>query len=107
MAFFEILGSGSPSEVPDEGAAEEDSAFETKDAAAVSLYKVSDSTGKIQHTPISTKPIRQDMLATADCFILDTGSAIYVWVGRGATQQEKSQAMIIGQSKLFLILTKL
>lgn len=29
---------------------------------------------------------------------MDTGSALYVWVGRGATQQEKSQAIVRAQS---------
>lgn len=30
---------------------------------------------------------------------MDTGSALYVWVGRGATQQEKSQSIIRAQSE--------
>lgn len=33
-----------------------------------------------------------------DCFILDTGSVIYVWVGKGATQQEKTQSITRAQS---------
>lgn len=33
-------------------------------------------------------------------FILDTGAALYVWVGRGATQQEKSQSIVHAQSEL-------
>lgn len=87
------MGSGSPSEVPEEAAGEDDAAFETKDAAAVTLYKVSDASGSLQIDAISTKPLKQEMLKTEDCFILDTGSGIYVWVGKGATQQEKTQAM--------------
>lgn len=38
--FFSILGSGSADKVPEESTAEDDAAFETKDAAAVTLYKV-------------------------------------------------------------------
>lgn len=34
------------------------------------------------------------MLDSQDCFILDTGTALYVWIGKGATQQEKSRAMV-------------
>lgn len=48
--------------MPDESAAEEDSAFETKDAAAVTLYKVTDAGGSLKVETISTKPIRQEML---------------------------------------------
>lgn len=38
--FFTHLGSGSPDKVPDESTADEDAAFENKDASAVTLYKV-------------------------------------------------------------------
>ncbi|XP_037946730.1 gelsolin-like isoform X1 [Teleopsis dalmanni] len=98
--FFTVLGSGSPREVPEESTAEEDGAFETADANAVTLYKVTDATGTLKIEPISTKPLRQEMLDTRDCFILDTGSGIYVWVGRGATQKEKTDAMTKAQEFL-------
>ncbi|XP_054726813.1 gelsolin-like [Anastrepha obliqua] len=91
--FFEVLGSGSPTQVPDEAAEQEDGAFETADANSVTLYKVSDAKSGLKIDPISTKPLRQEMLDTNDCFILDTGSGIYVWVGRRSTQREKSDAM--------------
>ncbi|XP_053946203.1 gelsolin [Anastrepha ludens] len=91
--FFEVLGSGSPTQVPDEASEQEDGAFETADANSVTLYKVSDAKSGLKIDPISTKPLRQEMLDTNDCFILDTGSGIYVWVGRRSTQREKSDAM--------------
>ncbi|KAL5274428.1 Gel family protein [Megaselia abdita] len=100
--FFQVLGSGSPSEVPDESTAEEDAAFEKSDENSVTLYKVSDQSGKLKVDSVASKPLRQEMLDTKDCFILDTGSGIYVWVGRGATQQEKSQAMSKAQEFLTL-----
>lgn len=49
-------------QVPEDTTADEDGAFETKDAAAVTLYKVSDSDGSLKVDTISTKPIRQEML---------------------------------------------
>lgn len=97
--FFEVLGSGSSAAVPDESTSEEDSVFETRDANGVTLYKVSDAAGSLQVQTISTKPIRQEMLKPDDCFILDTGSALYVWVGKGATQTEKTQSIIRAQSE--------
>ncbi|XP_030371447.1 gelsolin [Scaptodrosophila lebanonensis] len=98
--FFEVLGSGSPDQVPEETTADEDGAFERTDAAAVTLYKVSDASGNLKVDPIAQKPLRQAMLDTRDCFILDTGSGIYVWVGRGATQKEKTDAISKAQEFL-------
>lgn len=95
-----MLGGGSSADVPDESTSEEDEAFERRDADGVTLYKVSDANGALQVDTISTKPIRQEMLKREDCFILDTGSALYVWVGRGATQAEKTQSVVRAQSKL-------
>lgn len=98
--FFDTLGSGSPDQVPEESAAEEDGAFERADADAVTLYRVSDASGSLKIDPIASKPLRQEMLDTRDCFILDTGSGIYVWVGRSATAKEKSDAMSKAQEFL-------
>ncbi|GAB0094218.1 Gelsolin [Sergentomyia squamirostris] len=95
--FFQILGSGSPSDVPDESAGEDDETFERNEERSVTLYKVSDASGQLQVDPVSQKPLKQEFLKTEDCFILDTGSGIFVWVGRGATQQEKSQAIARAQ----------
>jgi gelsolin len=49
---------------------------------------------------IATKPLKQEMLNTNDCFILDTGSGLYVWIGKKATEQEKKQGMSKAQSFL-------
>ena len=37
------------------------------------------------------------MLLSADTFILDCGSEVYVWVGRGSNPEEKKSAMINAQ----------
>lgn len=50
--------------MPEEAVGGDDGEFETKDAAAVTLYKVSDAGGSLNVEPISTKPFRQDMLKT-------------------------------------------
>ncbi|KAH8369418.1 hypothetical protein KR009_010319, partial [Drosophila setifemur] len=98
--FFDVLGSGSADQVPEESTAEEDLAFERSDAASVTLYKVSDASGKLQVDTIGQKPLTQAMLDTRDCFILDTGSGIFVWVGKGATPKEKADAMTKAQEFL-------
>jgi gelsolin len=66
----------------------------------VTLYKVSDASGNLEVDQISQKPLKQEMLDTNDCFILETPSGIFVWVGKGVSNQEKSQAMIKAQGFL-------
>ena len=39
----------------------------------------------------------KSMLLSADTFILDCGSEVYVWVGRGSNPEEKKSAMINAQ----------
>jgi gelsolin len=109
--FFTVLGSGSPSQVPDASTAEDDESFERKDESGTTLYTVTDASGSLQVTPVAQKPLKQEMLNTNDCFILDTGSGIYVWVGKKATEQEKKQAMSRAQgflqSKKYPVWTKI
>nr|XP_028577335.1 advillin [Podarcis muralis]XP_028577336.1 advillin [Podarcis muralis] len=60
----------------------------------VSLYRVSDSGGKMQVTEEAKRPLMQDMLSHDDCYILDHGGMkIYVWKGKGASKMEKQTAM--------------
>jgi Gelsolin repeat len=98
--FFDQLGFGSPDQVPEEAVGGDDQEFEQKEAGTTTLYKVSDAGGSLQVDTIGTKPLKQEMLKTEDCFILDTGAGIYVWVGKGATAQEKSQSMARAQNFL-------
>lgn len=107
---------------------ENDDDFEKKDVASSSLYKVSDASGELKVEEIASGTIHQDMLVTdvsenifslsfsiqiissivfyqkihfQDCFIVDVGSALYVWIGRGSTKQEKHESFKRAQGKLF------
>ncbi|XP_065202346.1 actin depolymerising venom protein gelsolin 1-like isoform X2 [Planococcus citri] len=92
--FFKELGSGSPKDVADAPATDDDEAFEKKQDSDVALYKVSDASGSLKTELISQKPLKQSLLKTDDCFILDTKtSGIYVWIGKKGTTQEKTGAM--------------
>lgn len=44
--------------------------------------------------------LKRDMLDTNDVFIVDNGSAIWVWIGKGATDDEKKNGMKIAQEYL-------
>lgn len=79
--FFELLGGGSPLDVPDESAGGDDETFESSVEKVVTLHRVSDATGSMKITQVAEKPLKQAMLDSNDCFILDTAdSNIYVWV---------------------------
>lgn len=97
-AFFTGLGGGSPDDVADEAAGEDDAAFERSEASVVTLYHVfEDSSGAMQTKKIGEKPLLQSMLdsgeSAQDCFLLDTGSGVYVWIGSGSSKNEKVKSM--------------
>lgn len=99
--FFEILGSGSPADLPDESAGGDDEAFEAAQEKVVTLYRVSDASGRMDLSKVSSKPLQQSALDTNDCFILDTTDAnIYVWVGKKCNNKERNEAMSKAQNFL-------
>lgn len=55
--------------------------------------RVSDASGQLEVAPVEGKPIKQSQLDSNDCFIVDIGSQVFVWVGKGSTQQEKTSAI--------------
>lgn len=92
--FFTGLGEGSPDDVADEAAGADDAVFERSEASAATLYHVfEDSSGAMQSKKIGEKPLLQSMLNSGDCFLLDTGSGVYVWIGSGSSKQEKVKSM--------------
>lgn len=87
--FFAALGSGSPTEVPEDS--DDDEAFERSDVST--LYLVSDASGKLVVQQVATSPLQQSMLKPEDCFILDARTVLFVWVGNRATKAEKDKSM--------------
>ncbi|XP_005395703.1 PREDICTED: villin-1 [Chinchilla lanigera] len=71
-----------------------DSVVEPALKAALKLYHVSDSGGKMVVSEVATQPLTQDLLSHEDCYILDQGGQkIFVWKGKNANAQEKKEAM--------------
>ncbi|KAF5922582.1 villin-1 [Diceros bicornis minor] len=75
-------------------AAVPDTVVEPALKAALKLYHVSDSEGKLVVREVATRPLTQDLLSHEDCYILDQGGLkIFVWKGKNANAQEKKEAM--------------
>jgi gelsolin len=52
------------------------------------LFKVSDATGTLVTTLVASgKEIKKSNLDSEDVFVLDAGTKVFVWVGKGATPQ--------------------
>lgn len=80
-------------------AAVPDTVVEPALKAALKLYHVSDSEGKLVVREIATRPLTQDLLNHEDCYILDQGGLkIYVWKGKKANAQERKGALSHAQN---------
>lgn len=91
--FWETLGG--KIEVTKESGPDDDKVDEAM-APRLELSKISDETGEVVVTPIEKidgKFLDRDMLKTEDVFVLDVGSEIYVWIGKGTTVNEKKESM--------------
>ncbi|EDQ85244.1 uncharacterized protein MONBRDRAFT_34323 [Monosiga brevicollis MX1] len=95
-AFWGKLG-GKPAQIKSAQDAGSDDAHERSAVKEMTLYRVSDASGSMQVTPIEEKPYKKEQLDTNDAFILDCGPAgIFVWVGKGATKEERAFSMRTG-----------
>ena len=78
----------------------DDDAAEAAAKAATKLFHISDATGALVVSEIAERPLTKDHLKTEDTFLLDCGDEIFVWTGRGCTQDEKKKAMIMASQYL-------
>jgi len=55
------------------------------------LFRLSDASGKIEFT--AEAKVAASALDTNDVFVFDSGNAIFVWIGKGASKEEKAKGM--------------
>lgn len=98
--FWEALGGYPEGGVA--GAAEggDDKEEERKAKKEIKLYKVSDASGEMTTEQIAGAKLKRDMLDSTETFVLDTGAALFVWVGKQASREEKSQAFVTANTFL-------
>jgi len=91
--FWETLGG----KIDVTNTGEDDNAAEKKAKEATKLFKVSDASGSLEFTEIEKDEknrLQRSMLDTQDVFIVDADSEIFVWIGKGASANEKKEGMM-------------
>jgi hypothetical protein len=75
---------------------DDDEAAERHAREQTKLLKISDASGSLQvdEIPLDNGKLLKSQLDTNDVFIVDADVEIFVWIGRGATAQEKREGMI-------------
>jgi len=94
--FWKILGGTEddilPADHPEVERVEAEPEFDVDNCK---LFRVSDATGKMEFTKEADGKLRFEMLDSNDVFIVDANIEIFVWIGNGATKQEKNSGMLL------------
>jgi len=93
--FWQTLGPKDLVKSEDEGGRDDDIK-----AYAPRLYRISDASGHMEMSEVATGKLSRDMLDTNDVFLLDVGTEVMVWIGKGATKDERAKGMVFGQEYL-------
>lgn len=96
-AFWEYFGGKLDEAPPDIAPNDAKGANEEKENANVtpSVNKVNDDSGKVEITQLakSDGKFEKTLLDSKDCFVVDLGYSIYIWIGSGSSKAEKREAM--------------
>lgn len=85
--FWAALGEGGAGDVADAGSAGDDEDAKANDDKR--MFKISDASGELVLTEVDFGAA----LGTNDAFVVDAGSRVFAWVGKGASKNEKRIAM--------------
>jgi gelsolin len=97
--FWELLGGKGPVASAAEGG--DDFEAEKASKASRALFQLSDASGTLQfQEKAKGSNITKAMFNTKDVFIFDSGFEIFVWIGKGASANEKKAALPHAQSYL-------
>ena len=86
-AFWAALGGEGPV------APETDCVAESEEPGEGVLYRLSDASGSLACSETARGDIKKSMLDSADVFLLDAGREVFVWIGSGASDAERCNAM--------------
>jgi gelsolin len=95
--FWKAFGlDAEPAEIPADSG--DDAEWEKKSEKR--LLHLSDASGKLEFKMVAETTVKKSQLISDDVFIFDIGSEVFVWVGKGASKEEKRQAMQYAQNYL-------
>jgi gelsolin len=99
--FFKHLGGSVDSPIKTAADGGDDKDAEEAGKRIRQLWKLSDASGKMEFTKISEgNAIKRAQLDPNDVFILDSGAEIFAWIGKGASDKERTEAMVYAQQYL-------
>lgn len=78
----------------------DDEEQDAEDDGETVLTKVSDDDGSIGMDPVKEGNVTKDDLSSDDVFLIDTRKAMYVWIGSGASVDERRNAIPYAHSYL-------
>jgi len=88
--WVDRLGKG-PYATAEEGG--DDLAFERMASSRV-LFRLSNASGALELTKVAEgTSATRDKLDTKDVFLVDSGNEIYIWIGRGASREERKHGI--------------
>ncbi len=76
------------------GTPDSDDKEDVRTRKEIKLYRCSDADGTLRVTEVKAGPLLQSDLRSEDSFFVDNGnSGIWVWVGKKASNKERTEAM--------------
>jgi len=99
--FFTLLGGSLESPIKSAESGGDDKEAEELGLRTRQLWRLSDASGKMEFSKISEgNAIKKSQLDTNDVFIFDSGAAIFAWIGKGASDKERTECMVYAQQYL-------
>jgi gelsolin len=99
--FFTHLGGTPDVSIKSASQGGDDEEAEKEGAKIRQLWHLSDASGKMEFKKISEgNAIKKSQLDSNDVFVFDAGHEIFAWIGKGASDKERTEAMVYAQQYL-------
>jgi len=101
LRFLQFLGADKNTKIKTEQEGGDDKEAEESGNKIRQLWRLSDASGKMEFTKISEgNAIKKNQLDGNDVFIFDAGHEIFAWIGKGASDKERTECMVYAQQYL-------